>query len=204
MSPEQTGLFLLRRFVLFVDYQNAYMQARRCFAAQHARYPVGQFQPVAVGELIAARLGVDLGQVRVYRGLPHPRYDRRSFTAADRQINAWLRDPRTAVVTRPLRYRGALPPEEKGIDVRLAVDFVAMALRGEYDLGVLLSHDTDLVPAVEAVLELAPAVLIQVAAWAPASRRVNRLRIPGRSLWCQKLSAADYAAVADARDYARP
>ena len=198
------GLFSLRRFVLFVDYQNAYMQARRCFATHGARHPVGQFHPVALGELIGARLGVSLGQVRVYRGLPHPRHDNRAFTAADRQINAWRRDPRTAVITRPLRYRGALPPEEKGIDVRLAVDFVAMALRGEYEIAVLLSHDTDLVPAVEAVLELVPAVPVQVAAWAPSSRRVNRLRIPGRSLWCHELSAADYAAVADGRDYAKP
>jgi uncharacterized LabA/DUF88 family protein len=194
----------LRRFVLFVDYQNAYMQARRCFAREASRPSAGQFRPAALGELVGARLGIELHQVRVYRGLPHAVRDPRSFTAADRQISAWQRNERVAVVTRPLRYRGSLPPEEKGIDVRLAVDFVAMALRGEYDVGVLMSHDTDLVPALEAVLDVAPAARVEVAAWAPTHGRVNRLRIPGRRLWCHYLAAADYAALADGRNYARP
>jgi uncharacterized LabA/DUF88 family protein len=198
------GHFLLRRFVLFVDYQNAYMQARRCFRGEAAQRAFGQFHPAVLGELIGGRLGADLHEVRVYRGLPHAVRDPRSFTAADRQIKAWERDARTTVVTRPLRYRGALPPEEKGIDVRLAVDFVAMALRGEYDVGVLMSHDSDLAPALEAVLELAPAVHVEVAAWAARRGNVNRLRIPGRRVWCHYLSAADYAAVADRRSYARP
>ncbi len=111
---------------------------------------------------------------------------------------------RAAVVTRPLRYRGGLPPEEKGVDVRLAVDFVAMALRGECDVGVLMSHDTDLVPALEVALELGGGVDVEVAAWAPARGRVSRLRVPERRVWCHYLSAADYAAVADNRDCARP
>jgi hypothetical protein len=78
-----------------------------------------------------------------------------------------------------------------------------MALRREYDVGVLLSHDTDLVPALEGVLDLSPATRVEVAAWAPTDGRVNRLRVAGRQLWCHYLTAADYAAVADPRSYAR-
>jgi hypothetical protein len=50
------------------------------------------------------------------------------------------------LVARPLRYPAAYPrekPEEKGIDVALAVDFVMMAARDEYDVGILMSTDTD-------------------------------------------------------------
>jgi uncharacterized LabA/DUF88 family protein len=196
------GLFL-RRTVVFIDYQNAYMQARRCFTGSRAPATAGQFDPVALGAMVAARRGSTLHQVRIYRGLPQAERDSRSFTAADRQCGAWSRDPRAAVVTRPLRY-GRGRPQEKGIDVRLAVDFVAMALRGEYDVGVLMSHDTDLVPALEAVLDLTSAAQVEVAAWAPTSRRVSRLRVPGRDVWCHELTAADYAAVADTRNYTRP
>ena len=38
----------------------------------------------------------------------------------------------------------------------LAVDFVMMVARCGYDVGILFSSDTDLVPALEAVLALRP------------------------------------------------
>jgi uncharacterized LabA/DUF88 family protein len=198
----------LRRICVFVDYQNAYMQARRCFCPVGAPGRAGQFDPGSLGELVVRRrraTGLDgrLHEVRVYRGLPDATRDSRSNAAVERQTAAWTQDRRVAVVTRPLRYpRGGGRPQEKGIDVRLAVDFVTMALRNEYDVGVLMSHDTDLLPALEAVVELAPTTCVEVAAWAPTTGRVNRLRIARRQLWCHYLSAIDYAAVADGRSYA--
>lgn len=53
------------------------------------------------------------------------------------------------MVARDLRYPAgwpAQPAQEKGIDVALAVDVVMMAARREFDVGVLFSSDTDLVP----------------------------------------------------------
>lgn len=41
--------------------------------------------------------------------------------------------------------------QEKGIDVRLAVDMTAMAYRDEYDVAYLLSGDGDFIPAVEEI-----------------------------------------------------
>jgi uncharacterized LabA/DUF88 family protein len=60
------------------------------------------------------------------------------------------------LVTRPLRYPGQAgeKPQEKGIDVALALDFVAMAMRGEYEVGILMSTDTDLKPALELVAQM--------------------------------------------------
>jgi hypothetical protein len=58
------------------------------------------------------------------------------------------------VCTRLLNYRDPSEPKEKGIDVLLAIDFVMMAMRREYDIGVLCSADTDLVPTLEAVVTL--------------------------------------------------
>ena len=48
------------------------------------------------------------------------------------------------MITRSLRYPQGwptLPAQEKGIDVALAVDFVKLALEGDYDVGVMLSTD---------------------------------------------------------------
>ena len=39
---------------------------------------------------------------------------------------------------------------EKGVDVRLAVDILAMAQGKKYDVGIVISSDTDLIPAIQA------------------------------------------------------
>ena len=39
---------------------------------------------------------------------------------------------------------------EKGVDVRLAIDIVTMAQARSYDAGVVISSDTDLIPAIQA------------------------------------------------------
>lgn len=40
--------------------------------------------------------------------------------------------------------------QEKGVDVYLATDLIRMAFQGLYDYGVVISGDTDLVPAIQA------------------------------------------------------
>jgi uncharacterized LabA/DUF88 family protein len=47
---------------------------------------------------------------------------------------------------------------EKGVDVKIATDMVAMAYAGEYDVAVLVSGDGDLAPAVHEVRRLGRAV----------------------------------------------
>jgi hypothetical protein len=111
------------------------------------------------------------------------------------------------VITRVLHYPRGWPnerPIEKGIDVALAVDFVAMALLGRYEVGILMSTDTDLKPALEAVAGFAgtPYPRGEIAAWShPKGRNSPRLSIKGTRLWCHWLRADDYDAVADPTDY---
>jgi hypothetical protein len=96
--------------------------------------------------------------------------------------------------------------EEKGIDVKLAVDFISMAIRGDYDIGIIMSEDTDLVPALEAVINLRAMTHVhcEVAAWQPLSGPRRGLKLSGGSkLWCHYLTQADYQAVADPTDYTR-
>ena len=205
---------MVERVVVFVDYQNAYRRARAAFHDDLADpHWMGQFYPDALGELIATKDGSHerrLHQVRMYRGLPDVRKDGRGHQAAHLQIAAWRRSHSVAVTTRPLRYPRdypASPPQEKGIDVQLALDFVMMAVRDEYEVGVLMSNDTDLRPALEEVVRLGRQT-VEVATWAPiGQRRRYRLHLTGQFAgnqpYCHWIDHAAYLAVQDAADYTK-
>lgn len=91
-------------------------------------------------------------------------------------------------------------PQEKGIDVALALDFVMMAYCDEYDVGVLMSTDTDLKPALEYAVALGDR-RVEVAAWT-GGVSARRLDIEARKLWCHWLKKSAYAQVADPTKYA--
>jgi hypothetical protein len=82
----------------------------------------------------------------------------------------------------------------------LAIDFAIMALKDQFDVGILMSTDTDMKPALEAVLN-ARSARPEVAAWSGDGMHNRRLAIPGRKLWCHWLDKAAYATVADETDY---
>ena len=155
-----------------------------------------------LGRLIANRGGVgeaayDLTEVRVYSGRPNPKMDIRTFAAHRKQSQGWSSDGAT-VIERELRYLQG-QPQEKGIDVALAVDFVRLALDGAYDVGVIMSTDKDLLPAIETVRNHCPTgCKVEVTAWGTKGHQ-QRLRLPG--LWCHWLDQSDYAAVADQTRY---
>jgi uncharacterized LabA/DUF88 family protein len=198
------------RVVLFVDYQNAYRRARAAFRGPGGHPQAGQFDPLRLGKLIAERnpwAPRELTQVRVYRGRPDRTKDLRTHGANIRQSVAQElagRD-KVTVITRPLRYPADWPihaAEEKGIDVALAVDFVMMAVRHEYDVGVIMSTDTDLQPALEAVVSLGGNPRCEVVAWTnPRAGHSRRIGVRGSRVWCHWLNAQDYEAVADLTDY---
>ena len=166
----------------------------------------GQFSPMDLGRLIAGRGGPNgapcaLSEVRIYSGEPDARRDPRTYAAHRRQTRRWASDGAT-VITRALRYPPgwpAAPAQEKGVDVALAVDFVKLAIEGEYDVGVMMSTDNDLLPALEVVRDYAPdGIHVAVSVWSVPGQH-QRLRLPG--LWCHWLDQADYNAVADRTRY---
>lgn len=91
---------------------------------------------------------------------------------------------------------------EKGIDVLLALAMVQGAMRDEFDVAVLVSADTDLVPALEAVCALGKRC--EVATWQGRAGNRSRLSVPSRNLWCHWLKEPDYRSVEDTTDYTRP
>lgn len=196
-----------KRLVVFVDYQNVYRAARNAFH-DHAVDPYwcGQVDPTALGTLLtktSPEPDRSLHQVRMYRGLPSGSKDPKGYGAARRQIAAWDKMLLTHVTARPLRYPRDYPaskPEEKGIDVQIALDFVMMAVRGEYDVGVLMSGDTDLLPALEEVVRLAGPTA-EVAAWEPRAGYGRRLYLQGTRVHCHWIGEPAYAVIKDDTDY---
>lgn len=199
----------MARVAVFIDYQNTYHGARRAFGSTGAATD-GQVDPLAVGRLVVDRgrvvdPGRALSIVKVFRGEPMEPFDPVGQSAAHRQISRWAGHQDVEPVSRPLRYRrvaNRVVAEEKGIDVLVAIHLVMGALRDEYDVAVLFSADSDLVPAVEAVVDSGKRC--ELVAWEVAGRRRHRLVVPGRRVWCHWLDRGDYLAVADRTDYRRP
>lgn len=163
----------MARLAVFIDYQNTYSGARDAFHSWDAPYTAGQIDPLALVELIVEKdvHRHELSEVRVYRGRPDSLKEPIAYGANLRQCARWERSSnRVRVISRALRYPRGWPrekAEEKGIDVALAVEFVMMAIRGEYDLGVVMSTDTDVKPALEAVMSLAGSPYPRAAVAAP-------------------------------------
>jgi len=196
---------MIPRTIVFLDYQNVVLAAHHRFGSVGTANRIANLDPVKLGRLLLSRRNAasELVEVRVYRGLPSSSREPIAFSANDRQTDAWRRTDTITTIRRPILYpRGwpSTPAREKGIDVSLAIDVLRLALERTYDVGILFSSDTDLVPALEALAELKLA-RFEVAAWVGTPR----LRLPGTGRpWCHYLTQADYLAVVDPVDYTKP
>ncbi len=196
------------RVIVYVDAQNILHQARRCFHGASGHHTDGQIDPVALGQLIASRAPPGftrvLSDVRMYTGRPDSSREPQTYGAHMRQCQAWARAG-ASVIPHALRYPLDWPSsraEQKGVDVQLAIDFIAGALDDRYDVGVIFSTDTDLRPALEFVSDRFPQrPRAEAAAWrgAGANRALSARR--SRRTWVHYLDAADYEAVRDRTDY---
>lgn len=201
------------RVVVFLDWQNVYKGAREVFCSLGSPHWEGQVNPVALAEHLASDSPFDrrLQQVRIYRGLPDATRDPKGNGACLRQIASWERSRLANVTARPLQYPRGWPtshqpgerPREKGIDIALAIDFVTMATQGEYEVGILMSTDTDMKPALEAVADLTDTQnsRAEVAAWSAAGQRNRRLAISSRRLYCHWVGKDVYDRVSDQTNY---
>lgn len=195
------------KLMLFIDYQNAYRSAREVFYDGAAQwFWQGQFNPYLLGKHLVdgSKYPRELTGVRIYRGLPSSKHDPKGYGASMAQTASWNSLPGVVTVSRPLRYPADFPkspPEEKGVDVALAVDFVMGAVKGWFDVGVIMSLDTDLRPAIESVTTELHGIRAEVTAWNRPDRHCRRLSIPGKKIWCHWLEHDVYDQVADPTDY---
>lgn len=84
--------------------------------------------------------------------------------------------------------------------MQLAIDFARLAWENKYGVGILVSADTDLKPALEAVVDTSH-VRVEVAAGSALAGPSKRLSISQAQLWCHWLDVSDFQTVADTTDY---
>lgn len=213
---------MVDRVVVFYDWQNVYRSAREAFH-DHLLDPssAGQVNPLSLAEHLAASGPADrtreLAGVRIYRGQPSSTRDPVGYGAFRRQESAWRTLSDLVVpVPRPLRYPEGWPdrcdsherPQEKGIDVVLAVDLVTMARDRLFDVAIVFSGDTDLLPALEYAAGLTRAhgrPRIEVAAFSAPGyrRRLTVTAVPGVTAWCHWIQQDVYLRHADHTAYSR-
>ena len=194
------------RVVVYIDSQNTYIGARDAFFGSRGLPTDGQYDPMRLAQRICEKSSREcsLEQVRVYTGRPSSLRDPKGYGANRRQCMAWGKAG-VRVYARTLRYSRdpRVKPQEKGIDVQLAVDLVAGAVDGLYDWGVVVSTDTDILPAIEYVAGKFPKErTVEVAAWSspPANRP---LKLGGATMWCHFLDRDDFEMVRDDTVYVR-
>ena len=139
----------IKRTIAFVDGQNLFGSARDAFGIRQPSFDV-----VALARAVSLQRGWRLEGVRFYTGVPE---------ASDRPAlhDMWARQLRrmrscgVVVTTRHVRRRrrrGLLDDgrlvdvtvfEEKGIDLRIALDVVRALIAGECDVVLLFSQDQD-------------------------------------------------------------
>jgi uncharacterized LabA/DUF88 family protein len=188
---------MAEQVALFLDYQNVHLVGHGLFEA-YATPPYRSIpDPTKIAGVIEKRRSrlSEITSIGVYRGRPDPNHQPMPASANDAQAAEWSRDPRVQVVRRQLNYRGwpGNPPQEKGIDVAIAVDLVRLAIEKRHDALVLFSGDTDLLPAVEMIKNLR-LCHIEVACWSGHKPlRLSNTQLP----YCHFLNGQDWNSVVD-------
>ncbi|HEV2597367.1 NYN domain-containing protein [Sphingopyxis sp.] len=197
----------LIRAIAFFDGQNLFHSAKQAFG-----YTWPNFNPKALAERVCADHGWQLQQTRFYTGVPD---------AADKPFwnHFWIAKAGQMgregvyVFTRPLRYRNKvvrlpdgtehsfLDGDEKGIDVRISLDVIRLALKREFDVAILFCRDQDLTEVADEIRLIAKEQnrWIKVASAFPHSPAF-RVRGIDKTDWI-KLDRQLYDQCLDKRDY---
>jgi NYN domain len=190
---------------VFIDYRNMYHRAHDAFYANEASH-YGNFKPLGLARLLTAERDRELAGVHVYCGIPAQRRDRKGYDIMQRRTAAWKNDDPDLVDLhlRTLRYP---PPEgrEKGVDVELATDLVAYALDNAYELAIICSVDSDLVPAIELVQRRLENVAIECVGWEAVAgyEAPEPLDIPGGGVMRRMIDLQSFEHIADRTNFVR-
>ena len=168
---------------------------------------------MALSHRVCADNGWLLSQVRFYTGYPTIAHDpfwgaywQKRLLALTRQgIHMFKRELRYREEVVRLADRSTITVtvgKEKGVDVRLALDVVRLALDDKYDVAIIFSQDQDLSEAAAEVRAISKRTQrwIKVACAFPVGPRTQNRRGIDRTDWLP-IDQAVYDACLDARDY---
>ncbi len=196
------------RAIVFIDGQNLFYAVKDAFGYLYPNYDVA-----GLARRLCSDQGWTLAQVRFYTGIPDAADDvfwNHFWTHKLAQMGRLG----IHVFSRPLRYRNqtirlpdgttstVLVGQEKGVDVRLALDIVRLASDAHYDVALILSQDQDLTEAVQDVKLIAQQQnrWIRMACAFPFSPAARNRRGIDKTDWI-RIDRALYDTCIDKRDY---
>jgi hypothetical protein len=197
-----------KRAIAFFDGQNLFHCAKAAFG-----YTFPNYDPVALAQAVCASQGWQSAGVRFYTGVPdasdNPFWNH-FWTAKTAQMGR----QGVHVYTRRLRYRNKqvrlpdgsthsfLDGDEKGIDVRIALDVIRLTHQRACDVALLFCRDQDLSEVADEIRVIAQEQdrWIKMASAYPYSPAVRGTRGIDRTDWIQ-IDRAAYDQCIDKRDY---
>lgn len=197
-----------KRTFVFVDGQNLFYATKKAFG-----YTFPNYDPKALAQKICEKQDWQLTEVFFYTGIPDPHDDAFWHTFWTRKL-AVMGTRGIRIFTRSLRYRNqtivlpngktttVLVGQEKGVDVRIALDVVRMALDNQYDVALLVSQDQDLSEAADEVRKISTSQnrWLKIASAFPISPTAGKPRGINNTDWI-KIDRATYDACLDLNDY---
>lgn len=192
----------------FFDGQNLYQHAKEAFGYHHPNY-----DPIKLHHAVAKEHGYTPNMTRFYTGVPSEAEAKMWSGYWSNRILAMKR-ARIHVTTRKIRYHketvesedGTIKitttPQEKGIDVRIALDLVACARRREFHAAILFSQDHDLAEVVDELRAIAKEQerSIEIICAFPFSDTASYKRGVERTTWF-RMNKDFYDACLDPHDY---
>lgn len=150
-----------KRAIAFFDGQNLFRHAKDAFGHFHPNY-----DPLKLASAVCKNRGWETPAVRFYTGTPDAKISPMWHGYwANRLLS--MRRNGILVVSRPTRYHWEeftcdhgkahrFPTEqEKGIDVRLALDVIRLTLGNQLDVALIFSQDQDLAEVAKEIPEIA-------------------------------------------------
>jgi len=197
-----------KKVIAFFDAQNLFYAVKYAFG-----YKWPNYDPQALALKICANRGWDLKAIHFYTGVPSAQVKPfwNHFWTAKLAVMG-TRGIRT--FSRSLKYRNqtislsdgstttVLVGQEKGIDVRLALDVVRLARENEYDVALIFSQDQDLSEVADEVrsISIDQDRWIKVACAYPTSPTYDNKRGIDKTDWI-KIERALYDTCIDPNDY---
>ena len=197
-----------KRTVAFIDGQNLFYSAKEAFG-----YTYPNYDPIALVNHLCVVKGWQVSQIRFYTGIPD-KMDNPFWNHFWTSKLAGMGRRGIHVFSRTLRYRNQtvrlpdgstftiLVGQEKGVDIRLALDVVRLALEDAYDVALIFSQDQDLTEAVDEVKKIAQTQnrWIKVVSAFPLSPTSQNRRGIDKTDWIH-IDRTTYDSCIDPRDY---
>lgn len=150
-----------KRTAIFFDGQNLFKSAKEAYG-----YTYPNYSPMRLAHCICTTKGWDLSEVYFYTGLPirdrdpvwNQFWSAKLLKMSRRGIHTFSRKLRYSKKEIKLGHGNSFTTEvseEKGIDVRIAIDVIRKAHKQEYDVAVIVSQDQDLSEVAREIRDIA-------------------------------------------------